>query len=312
MMTILNEEVVLAALFPAVLAITQVIFTTRRQYYAYAKSLCIRYISRMLILPQEPSDKQIRKLRLRFSTEIILDASIFVSQHIYGNMLYRLSSIVEVCEIDQYLLRSTGRSISRTTRLKSLSKLSQLCSSTAIVEQSEALLNEEEQSMRTYATAALVMARPERAIRYVARLTHRLSLHNVAMLSQLMRRAGAPIAYTPLLASQSQNLQLIGLYLCEHFSIVDAEPLMQKLCIAEDGEVALAALYAICSIRGDITTSQVDRAAMRLSSSQRESLIRHLVNSCYSLRSCAHLLTREEQRLFRERLNSYKCQIICN
>ncbi len=233
MMTILNEKVVLAAVFPAVLAITQVLFTTRKQYLTYAKALCIKHISCMLVLPQEPSDEQIRKLRLRFSTDTILDAAIFVSQHIYGNMLYRLSSIVEVCEIDQYLLRSIGRSMSHRERVKSLSKLSQLCSSTAITEQSEVLLDKEEHSIRTYATAALVMARPERAIRYVARLTHRLSLHNVAMLSQLMRRAGAPIAYTPLLASQSQNLQLIGLYLCELFSIIDAEPLMQKLCIAE-------------------------------------------------------------------------------
>lgn len=312
MMTILNEKVVLAAVFPAVLAITQVLFTTRKQYLTYAKALCIKHISYMLILPQEPSDEQIRKLRLRFSTDTILDAAIFVSQHIYGNMLYRLSSIVEVCEIDQYLLRSIGRSMSHRERVKSLSKLSQLCSSTAITEQSEVLLDKEEHSIRTYATAALVMARPERAIRYVARLTHRLSLHNVAMLSQLMRRAGAPIAYTPLLASQSQNLQLIGLYLCEHFSIIDAEPLMQKLCIAEDREVSHAALYAICSIRGDIATSQVDRAVMRLSSSQRDALIRHLINSCYSLRSCAHLLTYDEQKRFGERLNSYKCQILCN
>ncbi len=312
MVSILNEEVALAAALPLILVVTQALHSTHIRYRAYAKARCVAHIANMIVAHEEPSDSEICRLKLRFPTEAILDAAIFVSEHIYGNALYRLLLIVEVCGLEQHLLRTMGHAITKRHRLQTLAKLSQLAPASVIVGQSNLYSEYDEKELRTYATAALVMARPERAIRYVARLTHRLSLHDVAMLSQLMRRAGVPIAYTPLLTSQSHNLQLIGIYLCEHLSIVDAEPLLQQLCTSEDIGVSHAALYAICTLRGDISTSEVKQAVMHLSPSQRDALIRHMIYSCYSLRSCAHLLDSKEQRCFTQRLNAYKCRIACN
>ncbi|MBR4969737.1 MAG: hypothetical protein IKY57_06245 [Alistipes sp.] len=312
MIVALNEEVALAVALPMIMVLTQTIHSMRRGYRTSATARCIMQIAKLVAVPEEPSDGDIRRLRLRFSSSTLIDAAAFVSEHIYGEALYRLSFIVEECEIDHHLLKSIRRATTRQRRVKLLAKLSQLASVSVAAEYSEGYLDEPEQDIRTYATASLIMAHPERAIRYIARLRHNISLHDAAMFAQLMRRAGAPIAYTPLLTSKSRNLQLIGLYLCEHFSIVDAEPLLQQLCESEDATIAQTALFALCTIQGDITTPQVKRAVERLLPHQRDALIRHMVYSCYSLRSCANLLGREERLRFAQRLNSYKCQIVCN
>lgn len=153
---------------------------------------------------------------------------------------------------------------------------------------------------------------PDSAIPYIARLSHPLSWYEVALLSQRLRRSGVPIAYSLLLTSSSRNLQLIGIYICDSLSIIDAEAHLQKLCNSEDGEVARAALYTICTIRGDIITPEVKEAVSNLAPCQRSSLLRHILFSCYSLRSCHPLLSHEERVRFKQRLSTYKCQILCN
>jgi hypothetical protein len=181
-----------------------------------------------------------------------------------------------------------------------------------VAEYAEVYMEEKQRRTRFCAMVALIAARPSRAVRYITQFKEELSLHEVAVLVQLMRRAGVAIAYTPLLCSPNRNLQLVGIYLCGHFSITDAEPHLQRLVESEDGEVAYQALQTLCSIHGDISTQQVGRALRRLLPHQRISFVMRAVHNCYSLRSCAHLLTREEQMLFLQRTNSYKCRIVCN
>lgn len=272
MMALDYEEVMLALALPLLLVVAQGAHSASRQIYAYAKSRCVARIAAMMAMSEEPSEEEIYSLRIRFTRSIILDAVTYVSEHIYGSAVGRLLLIVEVCEVDY----------------------SPLCNS------------------RLRETAALMEAYPDKALLYISRLDIPLSWHEVALLTQLMRRAGSPIAYTPLLLSQNRNLQLVGLYLCQHFSIVDAEPHLQRLVQAESEEVAYVALLSLCSIRGDLSTPQVGYALGQLSPPRRTLFIRHAVNACYSLSVCAKLLTREEKRLFVQRLNSYKCQIVCN
>ena len=306
----LNEEILLALALPLLAVATQTMVSVRDRLHAYAKAQCIARMSRMIIAEIEPTDEEMRALRLRFRLETVLDAAIFISEHIYGDALNRLSLIVEVCEVDYYLLYRIRNS--RIKRNVLLAKLSRLTHATTIVEHAEIYLNEEHTSTRFHATAALVAARPERAIRYIAQLDYALTWHEAALLTQLMRRAGAPIAYTPLLASENRNLQLIGIYLCEHFSIVDAEPQLQRLTEAEDSDLAYMALLTLCTIRGNISSPQVGDALAQLASHHRAAFIRHAVQACYSSRSCATHLSREEQRMFRQQIDSYKCRIVCN
>lgn len=150
------------------------------------------------------------------------------------------------------------------------------------------------------------------SLQSVARLDRPLTIGEVARLTQQLRSVGASIAYTPLLVSQNRNLQFIGLYLCQLFSLTDVEPYLHRLAVSEDSEISYAALFALCSIRGDLTSSEMCQAVRRLAPHQRSAFLRHAVQSCYSLRSCAHLLSREERAEFARRVSSYKCRIVCN
>lgn len=150
------------------------------------------------------------------------------------------------------------------------------------------------------------------SLQAIARLDTPLTIGEVARVTLQLRSVGASIAYTPLLVSQNRNLQFVGLYLCQLFSLTDAEPHLHRLAASEDGEISYAALFALCSIRGDLTTAEVLRAVERLAPQHRSALVRHAVQSCYSLHSCAHLFNPKERAEFAQRVSSYKCRIVCN
>lgn len=276
----------------------------------YILARCVGRISNMIMTEEEPSDWEMRFLRWFYPMKVVIDSVHFVADKIYGNRLYRLALIAEVCEIDRYLLNMVGRK-QRASRNDLYSKLSYLPYSVSVAEYTEDLIAESERGC-FYAMAAVVSARPERAMRYIAHYSGQLSLHEVAVLAMLLRRTGSSIAYTPLLTSQNRNLQLVGIYLCEHFSLIDAEPYLQRLAESADMEVSYSALLAICAVRGDLSTSHVGSALSQLTTYQRNAFILRAVHNCYSLRSCIHHLTREERSNFSKRVNSYKCRIVCN
>ncbi len=267
-----NGEAIIALALPLLVVVLYLVYVVRKMLLSYAMVQCVAHISEMIVAEEEPSDEEIRSLRIKFTKSIIRNAVTFVSESIYGKSLNRLLLIVEVCKVE-YIPISHERFGEITT---------------------------------------LIEAYPDQAIRYIARLDYRLSWYDVALLVQLMRRVGTPIAYTPLLTSQNCNLQLIGLYICEHFSIVDAESHLQRLACSEDSEISYISLLSLCSIRGNISTDEVGEALDRLLPYQRATFLRHAVQACYSLRSCAHRLNKAEYRLFSQRINSYKCHIVCN
>lgn len=310
MLSFEGSAALLAAL-PLSFMVAQAGGSAYRRMRAGAVARCVARISAMIMADEEPSDEDMRSLRSRYSVGVVLDSVLFVADKIYGDRLNRLVLIIEVCELDYYLLGLIRRSRG-LQRVRNLSKLSLLTNAAMVVEYAEAYLEEEHRATRFYAIAALVSARPSRAIRYIERFDSALTLHEVALLVQLMRRAGVAIAYTPMLVSQNRNVRLVGIYLCEHFSITDAEPHLQRLAESKDREVAYMALQAICAIRGDISTVEVGEALQQFMPHQRAAFIMRAVQNCYSLRSCAHYLSPDEREMFSQRQNSYKCRIVCN
>lgn len=310
MMSSWNEVAVVALALPLCWGAAEVCGVVYRRLRIYAMAQCIRRISNMIVADEEPDDVEIRLLRRLFPMSVVLDSVIFVSESIYGGALNRLTLIVEVCEIDYHLLRRVRRE--RGSRAQNLSRLSALTYATTVVEYAELYMEQERRKTRFYAMAALVSVRPDRAVQYILRFDSTLTLHEVAVLVQLMRRAGVAIAYSPMLISPNRNLQLVGIYICNHFSITDAEPHLQRLAESEDRDVAYLALQTLCSIRGDLSTRGVGVALQRLQPHQRIAFVLRAVQNCYSLQSCAHLLSPSEQRLFSQHTSSYKCRMVCN
>lgn len=307
----LNEEWIIALLPPILIVASQAVHSLGHRYRTYTTARCIARMASMITSCEEPRDEVIRGLQLRYSTNTILESAIFIAEHIYGNSLYRLTTIIEVCEVDYHLLRAMhkGGAKERASLLARLSRLSHIGSMVGFAEEG---LRDTEREVQLYATATLIASHPERAIGYIAKLKAPLSLYEVAILTQLMRRAGTPIAYTPLLLSDNRNLQYTGIYICAQLAIVDAEEHLQRLISSGDGEISLAALNTLCSLRGDLTTPSARLAISRLTPPLRQAFIRHAVQSCYSLQSCAQLLDSDERRQFSQRVESFKCRIICN
>ncbi len=268
----LNEEIAIALTLPLLMVAAHIISYTYSLIRNSLRERCIARIVRMMIRNEEPTDKEIHALQWIFSHSTIAYAAGFISEHLYGNAIHRLRLITEVCEVDF--------SFAENSELNDIS--------------------------------AFIEAYPDQAILYIARLNSPLTWHEVARLTQLLRRTGVSIAYTPLLISKNRNLQLIGIYLCQLFTIFDAEPHLQRLAISEDEEVAYMALLTLCSVRGDISSPQTGSSLARMMTHQRTAFVRHAVQACYSLQSSAPHLSAEERRLFRQQLNSYKSQIVCN
>ena len=306
-----SDLATLMSALPLSFVVVQAGRSAYRRVRGFAVAKCVAKISEMIVAAEDPSDSDMRSLRSRYSVGVVLDSVLFVAEKIYGSSLNRLVLIIEVCELDYYLLGSVRRG-SSARRVRNLSRMSLLINATVVAEYAEVYMEKGSDDTRFYAMAALIAARPERAMQYLGKFNAPLSLHEVAVITYLMRRAGTAIAYTPLLASQNRNMQMVGIYLCHHFQLTDAEPHLQRLVSSEDEEVAYMALQALCTIRGDISTAQVGRALSRLASHQRIAFILRAVHNCYSLRSCAHHLSREECALFSHRINSYKCRIVCN
>ena len=311
MMISWSEAVLIALAIPLSITAAQLGISSYRRLRNYAISQCIRRISTMVVAEADPNDREIRSLRTLFPMDVVLDSVIFVAEKIYGDGLNRLTLIVEVCELDYHLLRAIRRG-GGERRTRRLSQLTYLTYATMMAECAELYMDAKRRSTRFYAMAALVAARPSRAMLYIKRFNEPLTLHEAAVLAQLMRRAGVAIAYTPLLCSPNRNLQIVGIYLCGHFSITDAEPHLQRLAESDDGEISNLALQTLCVIQGDLSTFQVGSAVQRLLPHQRLSFVMRAVHNCYSLRSCVHLLTPKERSLFLQRTNSYKCRIVCN
>lgn len=303
-----NEEVAIALALPMLMVVTQAVHSIGCRYRNYTTAQCIARIMAMIVAHEEPEEEEIWRLRLRFSNNTILNAVIFISQHIYGPATHRLLLVIEVCEIDYHLQKALKHK-ERREQTQLLSKLSQLLGIGIIVDCAD---YDTDRIDSLDSAIVHIATKPELAIRHIANIKASLSLYEAALLSQMIHRAGAPIAYTPLLISENRNLQLIGIYLCENLAIVDAERHLQRLTTSEDREIAQNALFALCSLRGNLAVPQVEECVSRLTPHIRAAFIRHTVHSCYSLRSCSHLLNKKEALRFSQRIGSYKCRFLCN
>lgn len=273
------------------------------------RAKCIGDIISLICAPHELHDSDIEHLHRRYPYSVLRDATLFVADNIYGDELYRLSSIIEICGVDYHLIRTLQR-YHGTRRAKALKHLSHLPLTPAIFEVAESHIDEE-RHISFYATAALIASRPEHAVRYITRLRYDLSLYEAAWLVELMRRRGS-IAYTPLLNSENRNLQLLGIYVVASLTAVDAEPTLQHLLSDTESRLALHSLYTLCALRGNITSGNAKRLFGVLEPHHRKAFIRHAVQSCYSSLACSALLDSDEQTSLLNRINSYKCRIVCN
>ena len=311
MMWLQGGVLVVALFFPVLIVVAQVVRGLATCSHQIAKSRCVERIATMLIAEEEPSDERIYMLRRLYRRRIVVESVIYVAESVYGEALSRLVCIIEVCEIDYYLLRQLHRARGdrRVQLLRSIARLAEVL---PMFDELDLCCNTESRECRFYAMKTLIASHPERSVRHIAQFPSLMTTYEISTITQVMRRVGTTMAYTPMLVSQSRNIQLIGIHLVEQLLIADAEAHLQRLVESDDREIAYVALHALCAIRGDISTPQVYRAMRTFAPHHRASVLRHAVCSCYSLQSCANIFNCDERNRFLQLTNSYKCSMLCN
>lgn len=305
------EEIAFALALPLLTLTTQAVHSIHSRLGCYFRARCVERIAAMMVAEEDPSDDEVQALRLRFSAGVIADSVSFVAEHIYGVALNRLLLVVEVSEVDFHLLDSV-RISRREHRAHHLSRLANLMPTAVVAEGVKELLEDENRDIAFYALAVQVASSRDGGVRDIARFDSPLTRYELSVLTRLLHRAEGMIAYTPLLISQNRNLQLLGISLAERFSIIDAESHLQELLAAEDVEIAYSALQALCAIGGDISTDRVGVVLARVQPYLRAAFLRNVVRFCYSPHSCESHLSHEERKALAQRIESYKCQIVCN
>lgn len=246
-----------------------------------------------------------------YSDNTLIDSLIVISKTLYGELLYRLALLIEVCDLEGKMLRRIDSEVG-ASRLRLLGSMAWLPLSYRTTEAMSRLLEYGCGTEQFCALSTLVALQPHRAIKLIADYSAPISIYEAATLFAIMRGRGSAIAYSPLLASENRNLQLLGVYIVQHFSLGDAAEYLYKIVGSHDSELSLAALYAIGSIGGDIARSEVFAALGSLTPRQRNSIIGELVLWRYPLEVCHQLLDSEECVEFQRRVNSYKTTILCN
>ena len=188
-MTIFIYALVPLIAMPCALLLIQGAVKLHRQHNSNLRAECIRDIMPLLCQSHTLHDNDIERLHRRFTCATLRDAILFIADNIYGDEIYRLTSIIEMCGIDYYLIRNIQRH-SGTKRALALRTLSHLPLTPSVFEIAEGYIDKE-RHISFYAAATIIASRPERAIRYITRsgsisrtatTTRHYSIHPIAKL----------------------------------------------------------------------------------------------------------------------------------
>ena len=93
----INNAFAIALALPIVAAATHLSHSLHKRLHTHSRVRCITHIVRMLMSEEEPNDRDIRSLRLRYTPNTILASARFVAENLYGERLHRLDLIMEEC-----------------------------------------------------------------------------------------------------------------------------------------------------------------------------------------------------------------------
>ena len=207
--------------------------------------------------------------------------------------------------VDRWLVRRVQRSrgVERACYLKLAADLPSM---PALVGEAVRHRGAKHRAVRFAALLVEMASDPSQLLRLVAEFEEPLTAVEVAEILALLRRGLLPVAYRPLLESESTNLQRVGLALVAEFGIVEAEHELRQLLASADHEVALQSLYLLLMLRCSVPRREGCRVVGRLSARERRRLVRFMVREAYDATQIRRLLGADEARYSERLAGSYK------
>lgn len=281
---------------------------TSKHHRAARRAKCIRRICIYIAVGDEVGLPALRRIGENSDHILMAEALAFVSERVCYDSLGHLRRIVRHYRIDKRLLKQAERS-QGAERAFMLALLSRLPMHMDMAEEIFRLYKDDpDRQVRFYALLCTIASDKE-FIRRVTSFRGRMTLYEVSELISMLCRGVCTIAYTPMIRSSNYNLCLLGIYIIRRLGAVDAERELRRVIIKGPDNLRLEALYALASLRGNISGTGLKQWIDNRPRTVRRSLCHHFVRSGYSLRTLHALFGTEECSEAERMLNTYKCRI---
>lgn len=224
---------------------------------------------------------------------------------IYALNPLRLREMLLAERVDRWLARRVRRSCA-TERARYLKLAADLPPLPMLLREAVRCRASHSRKVRFCALLVEMAAEPAQLLRLATEFERPFTPIEVAEILALLRRGLLPVAYRPLLESESANLQRLGLALVAEFGIVEAEQELVALLESSEWEVARQSLYLLLMLHRPLPRRVAGRVVQRLTTQERRRLVRFMVREAYNAEQIGRLLGADEA-CYSERLAaSYK------
>ncbi len=223
----------------------------------------------------------------------------------------QLTNISDSLHLTDYLLEKArkGRAGSRA---QALAQLSLIPNDKITKEQIKPFLEDKNRMVRFFALLATINIDKNNLLHHIASYSWPLTQFEVSQLLNFMRRISPAIAYSPLLESQSYNLNLLGLATVREFGIESAELQLREM--VESGHLdslRCEALYTLAGLHCSISSYSIRNFLKQLSPLKRQRFLRFAASEGYSQRVIDLLADQGESGELHSLISSYKVKIGC-
>lgn len=227
----------------------------------------------------------------------------------YGFDPQTIRDIVTRNGIDTMLLKRIKRS-SSWHRIRYMQILSLTGARESVVARIKRFENSKNPYTALFALLVRIGSSPDETISAIREFPTMLRQQDIAEIMMMLRRGFVPIAYEPMVLSDSDNLKLLGIYIIRSFGIEQAEDLLYSMLEHESSEIQDAAIYALATLKSSLTRKNVMECVAAMSFFKRRRLYKFLAAEGYSASSLSVLQSVEQDSRMasyvHEIVNSYK------
>lgn len=166
--------------------------------------------------------------------------------------------------------------------------------------------------VRFRAMMVRISSDPLSAMRELSLYPHRLTPFEMNELTAMLRRGMLPLAFDPLLTSESENLRMLGMNIVRIFGIAESEyRLLEIIAYDECEEFRDDAIYTLISLHLPVTREDVVERVRTMSRDARRSLYRRLASEGYSVSVLTALADGGDADYVESLAASYKRSLVC-
>ncbi len=225
------------------------------------------------------------------------------------DQLIRISYSLHLAE---YLLERAHKSRGEQ-RAEAMSLLSQLPVRHITEQQLSSFERDKDRMVRFFTLLTKININKGEFLRYVASYPSPLTPFEISGLLSLFRHSRVAVAYQPLLDTNNQNLNMLGLAVVREFGIESAEGALRHLVEKEEihNKVRHEALYTLATLEQPLCSASIGSYVRCMPFWERQRFLRFITSMGYSQGVIDFFVSHSERQYFHSLIASYKVKIEC-